>query len=69
MRIPGGPERRGLGAELEAYGQRHPQRRAVVEQLLALLERPGDAFRARTWLPGTSPRARSWSVPSAGACC
>ena len=52
MRIPGGPERRGLGAELEAYGQRHPQRRAVVEQLLALLERPGDAFSRAHLAPG-----------------
>jgi 8-oxo-dGTP pyrophosphatase MutT (NUDIX family) len=52
MRLPNGAERRSLAAELEAYGQQQPERRAVIEQMLDLLRQPGDAF-SRTHLdPG-----------------
>jgi 8-oxo-dGTP pyrophosphatase MutT (NUDIX family) len=52
VRLPGGAERRSLAAELESYQRQQPERSAVVERLLALLEQPGDAF-ARTHLdPG-----------------
>ena len=44
MRPLGGAERRSLGAELELYRQGQPERVEVVEQLLALLEQPGDVF-------------------------
>jgi 8-oxo-dGTP pyrophosphatase MutT (NUDIX family) len=52
MRIVGGAERRSLRAELVAYRQREPERGAVVDQLLGLLEQPGDAFSRAHLDPG-----------------
>jgi 8-oxo-dGTP pyrophosphatase MutT (NUDIX family) len=52
MRLPNGPERRSLRAELEAYGRSQPERGAVVEQLVALLQQPGDAFSRMHLDPG-----------------
>lgn len=47
-----GPDRQRLALELADHVQRAPERRAVTERLLALLELPGDTF-ARTHLdPG-----------------
>jgi 8-oxo-dGTP pyrophosphatase MutT (NUDIX family) len=55
--FPGGARRdgvepRSLRAELEAYGRRQPERRAVVEQLVALLDQPGDGFSRAHLEPG-----------------
>jgi 8-oxo-dGTP pyrophosphatase MutT (NUDIX family) len=52
MRLPNGAERRSLRAELVAYRQRQPERSAVVERLLELLEQPGDAFSRAHLDPG-----------------
>lgn len=52
MRRSGGAERRGLAAELESYQRQQPERGAVVERLLALLEQPGDTFSRAHLDPG-----------------
>lgn len=52
MRLPNGAERRSLRAELEAHARRQTERGPVVEQLVALLELPGDAFSRAHLDPG-----------------
>jgi 8-oxo-dGTP pyrophosphatase MutT (NUDIX family) len=52
MRLPNGAERHSLRTELESYARRQPERGAVVAQLVALLEQPGDAFSRSHVEPG-----------------